>query len=180
MYAENPLIAQDTDTYENEPLQKYGMLKWQVWRALRLIVDTGLHYVGLSRDKALEYFSKYAWDDTDVAKKEVTRYQSDPGQATAYMIGQLEITRLRNYCKDELRDNFSLRDFHYQVLSQGSSPLAYLSDHVKKYVACVKDKGKEGCDVLLNPPKKSTDKLKDNEQSGFYWEKTLRTYPHYI
>ncbi|XP_078369460.1 uncharacterized protein LOC144653347 isoform X2 [Oculina patagonica] len=178
LYAENPLIAEDTDTYLNEPMQKFGMLQWQVWRALRLIVDTGLHYYGLTRDEALEYFSKYAWDDTDVAKKEVTRYQSDPGQATAYMIGQLEIKKARKYSKDELKDMFSLRDFHYQVLAQGSSPLAYLSDHVTRYVACVKDKVKEGCDVILNPPKKA-DVKKRPKALEVRWPKILKPIVHY-
>jgi len=114
-----------------------------------------LHYFGFTRDTALEYFSKYAWEDTDLAKKEVTRYQSDPGQAIAYMIGQLEIKKARSYSKGALGKDFSLRDFHYQVLAQGSSPLAYLSDHVTKFVARFKDKAKEGCDVILNPPKKT-------------------------
>lgn len=68
----------------------------------------------------------------------------------------------------------------FQVLSQGSSPLAYLSDHVKKYVACVKDKGKEGCDFILNPPKKSMDESKDTKKSGLHREKILRPFPHYL
>jgi len=177
LYAENPLIAQDTDTYKTEPMQRFGMLKWQVWRALRLIVDTGLHFVGFTRDKALEYFSKYAWDDTDLARKEVTRYQSDPGQATAYMIGQLEIKKARKYANDNLGDKFSLRGFHYQVLAQGSSPLAYLSDHVKKYVACVKDKTMEGCDVILNPPKKTEAKRR---KEAVRWPMIPKDVEHYI
>ncbi|XP_068693503.1 uncharacterized protein [Montipora foliosa] len=160
LYAENPLIAEYTDTYKDEPMQKFGMLKWQVWRAIRLIVDTGLHYVGFSRDQALKYFSDYAWDDTDLAKKEVTRYQSDPGQATAYMIGQLEIKKAGKYARDKLGDEFSLKDFHYQVLKQGSSPLAYLTDHINKYVACVEDSTNEGCDVILNPSTKTQTKEK--------------------
>ena len=90
-----------------------------MWRALRLIVDTGLHYKGYSRAKALELFKKYAWDDTDLSKKEVTRYQSNYGQATAYMIGQLDIWSLRNYTEEKLRDLYSLKEFHLQTLSQG-------------------------------------------------------------
>ncbi|KAL9986423.1 hypothetical protein ACROYT_G000570 [Oculina patagonica] len=178
LYAENPLIAQDTDVYENQPMQKFGMLKGQVWRALRLIVDTGLHYVGFTRDEALKYFSEYAWDDTDIAKKEVTRYQSVPGQATAYMVGQLEIMKARKYSKDNLGDKFSLRDFHYQVLAQGSSPLAYLSDHVAKYVACVKDNTIEGCDVILNPPKKA--EAKKRTKKAVRWPEMEKLIEHYI
>jgi len=177
MYAERPLIADDTDTYKNEPIQKYGMMNWQVWLAIRLIVDTGLHHFGLTRDDALKYFSKYGWDDTDFARREVTRYQSVPGQSVAYMIGQLDIMKAREYAKDKLGDKFSLREFHYQVLSQGSSPLAYLSDHVKKYVACVNDNTTEGCDVILTPPKKAEAKRR---AAAVRWPMIKKDIEHYI
>lgn len=127
------------------------MLKWQVWRALRLIVDTGLHYKGFSRDEALRYFADYAWDTSDIAQKEVTRYQSDPGQATAYMIGQLKIMELREYTTKELGDDFSLKDFHFYLLAQGSAPISFLEDSIREYVRCAKDKEQEGCDAVLNP-----------------------------
>merc|ERR1712079_343083 len=123
LYAENPLTGEDTDTFKGKPLEKYGMLKWQVWRALRLIVDSGLHSGGFSRAEALQYFADYAWDTGEMAQKEVTRYQSGPGQATAYMIGQVKIIQLREYAKKELGTKFSLKDFHYHILSQGSAPL---------------------------------------------------------
>lgn len=177
LYSENPLIAQDTDTYKNEPMQRFGMLKWQIWRAIRLIVDTGLHYyTNFTRDDALWYFDKYAWDNTDLAEKEVTRYQSDPGQATAYMIGQIDIVNARKYAEDKLKDKFSLRDFHYQVLAQGSSPLAYLKDHVERYVDCLLDGTKEGCDVILMPPKQTEYKrsFKANR-----WPKIRKPHRHY-
>ncbi|KAL9953420.1 hypothetical protein ACROYT_G040839 [Oculina patagonica] len=151
LYAENPLIARETNVYDNEPFQKYGMLKWQVWRALRLIVDTGLHYKGFSRADALGYFADYAWDTSDSALKEVTRYQSDPGQATAYMIGQLKIIELREYATKELGDAFDLKDFHFHLLAQGSAPLSYLEESVQEYVRCTKDKEQEGCEDVLNP-----------------------------
>ncbi|KAL9986419.1 hypothetical protein ACROYT_G000566 [Oculina patagonica] len=159
-YAEYSLIGQDTDIYKNEPMQKYGMLKWQVIAALRLIIDPGLHYIGnVKRDAVLKLLNEFAWMrtemPTDMAQKEATRYQSTPGRPTAYMIGRLKIMELRKYCEYQLGDKFSLRDFHYQILSQGTCPLAYLSDHVERYVDCVKDKAGEGCDVILNPPKKT-------------------------
>jgi len=93
------------------------------------------------------------------------------------MIGQLEIKKARSYSKGALGKDFSLRDFHYQVLAQGSSPLDYLSDHVTKYVACVKDKAKEGCDVILNPPKKTEAKKTTSEGR---WLKLLKPNLHYI
>ncbi|XP_020631909.1 uncharacterized protein LOC110068834 [Orbicella faveolata] len=179
LYAENPLIALDTDTYKEEPMQKFGMLKWQLWRAIRLIVDTGLHSLpNFTRDDALSYFDKYAWDNTDLAKKEVTRYQSDPGQATAYMIGQLDIIKSRRYAEKELKDNFTLPDFHYQVLAQGSSPLAYLSDHVQRYVSCEKDREAEGCDVILNPLKNTAAAKRGLKAAR--WPLIPRPHRHYI
>ena len=129
----------------------------QVWRALRLIVDSGLHYKGFSRQKALQFFADYAWDESDTALKEVTRYQSAPGQATAYMIGQQHIKKLRQNAKKMLGDKFDLRDFHYHLLSQGSSPLSYLEQSIDAYINCVKNKNDAGCDDILNPSVKDQD-----------------------
>lgn len=114
-------------------------------------MDTGLHYKGFSRAEALGYFADYAWDTSDTARKEVTRYQSGPGQATAYMIGQLKIIDLREYATKELGDDFNLKDFHFHLLAQGSAPLSYLEESVKEYVRCSKDKEQEGCKDVLNP-----------------------------
>lgn len=152
LYAENPLIAQDTNIYDDNLMQKYGMLKWQIWRALRLIVDTGIHYNGMSRIEALELFSKYAWDDSDLTAKEVTRYQSNFGQAVAYMIGQLDIWSLRNMTEEKLGTKlYDIKEFHLQVLSQGSSPLQYLHSYINKYIECKQDPEREYCDIVLNP-----------------------------
>ena len=114
-------------------------------------MDTGLHYKGFSRDEALRYFADYAWDTSDTAQKEVTRYQSDPGQATAYMIGQLKIIELRKYVTKELGDDFNLKDFHFYLLAQGAAPLSYLEESIREYVRCAKDKEQEGCEDVLNP-----------------------------
>ncbi|XP_068740560.1 uncharacterized protein [Montipora capricornis] len=161
LYAENPLIARDTNVYDEHPFEKYGMLKWQVWRALRLIVDTGLHYKGFSRDEALKYFADYAWDTSDTAEKEVTRYQSVPGQATAYMIGQLKIKELREYAMKELGDKFNLKDFHFYLLSQGSAPLSYLEESIHEYVRCTRDETQQDCDIVLNPVASEKDQLSE-------------------
>ena len=128
-------------------------LPLQIWRALRLVVDTGIHTKGLTRDEALELFDKYAWDTTDIAKKEVTRYQSVFGQATAYTIGQLWISQLREKARVKLGNKFNLKEFHYQLLSQGSSPLSYLASHIVKYVQCKIQESLDGCDLILSPPK---------------------------
>ena len=80
------------------------MLKWQIWQAIRLIVDTGLHYKEMTRKEALNYHAKYAWDTTEKATKDVTRYQSNPGQATSCRIGQQEIWSLCNLKEQKLKE----------------------------------------------------------------------------
>ena len=92
----------------------------------------------MTRDEALTLFRQYMWDDSDVIHKEVSRYQAWPGQATSYMIGQLEIWRMRNESKAQMGRKYDVRDFHYHVLSQGDVPLWYLDDYIKNfYVGCV-------------------------------------------
>lgn len=99
-------------------------------------------------------FEKYAWDTSDFAVKEVTRYQSDPGQATAYMLGRLALIQLRNKTEKALGEKFSLQDFHYQVLSQGSAPLSFLHSHIDRYIKCAKKElGEEECSYVLKPVK---------------------------
>lgn len=147
----------------------------QVWRALRLIVDSGLHYKGFSRQKALKFFADYAWDKSGTALKEVTRYQSAPGQATAYMIGQQHIKKLREYAQRILGDKFNLRDFHYHLLSQGSSPLSYLEQSNDAYVNCVKNEKAPGCYEILNPEVKDED-ADDDERKGDLYEPIRRRH----
>lgn len=101
-------------------------------------------------------FDKYAWDNSDVMRKEVTRYQSVFGQATAYMIGRLHIMELRDYTREKLGERFSYKEFHYQVLRQGNAPLEYLTLHIHQYIDCVLHISKEGCDVIKARPIKKT------------------------
>ena len=89
----------------------------------------------MSRDEALALFRQYLWDDSDVIDKEVTRYQAWPGQAISYMIGQLEIWRMRNESEAKLGGKYDIRDFHYQVLSQGEVPLWFLDEYIKTFYA---------------------------------------------
>lgn len=116
-----------------------------------MVVDTGLHSKRLTREDALNMFQKYVWDDSDITLKEVTRYQSAPGQATSYMVGQLHIMKLRQYAKKRLGKNFNLKDFHFHVLSQGSVPLEFLEQRIEEYVDCTLNKQKDGCDDILAP-----------------------------
>ena len=134
-----------SDVYDENPLRFYGMLKWQIWRALRLIVDTGLHFKGMSREQAIQLFRHYAWDDTDVAEKEVTRYQSGPGQATAYMIGQRAFIDMRENAERRLGSKFDIRDFHYHLLSHGPAPLSYITKRIDNYVECTLNKTYPEC-----------------------------------
>ena len=121
------------------------MLKWQIWRALRLIVDTGLHFKGMKRDEAIKLFNDYAWDDTDVAHKEVTRYQSGPGQAIAYMIGQRAIIDMRINAERRLGSKFDVRDFHYYLLSHGPGPLIYIAQQIDNYAKCTLNRTSPKC-----------------------------------
>ena len=82
------------------------------------MMDAGLHSKGKTRAWALNLFKEYAWDTSDVAVKEVTRYQSLPGQAVTYMLGQLAIMTLRREANSTLKEKFNIKDFHYQVNSQ--------------------------------------------------------------
>ena len=101
-------------------------------------------------------FSKDAWEDRDVARKEVLRYQGVPGQATSYMLGQEQLIEQRRYAEKELGTKFNLRDFHYQVLSQGSLTAGSLSKHVQKYVKCMLGELKgQLCDDILKAPRRS-------------------------
>lgn len=83
-----------------------------------MVVDTGLHFKGKSRDWALKAFTDYAWDTSDKVEKEVTRYQSIPGQAVTYILGQLSIMDLKEETEKALGTKFNLRDFHFQVVNR--------------------------------------------------------------
>ncbi|EDO42149.1 predicted protein [Nematostella vectensis] len=115
--------------------------------------DTGMHYKGMTKPPQSGYKNR-GLHYKDKAIKDVTRYQSDPGQATAYMIGQLAIWRYRNHTEQRLQEEnkmFNEKEFHFQVLSQGASPLSYLESHLQKYTECLITKS-SGCDSILNPP----------------------------
>lgn len=94
------------------------------------MMDTGLHFKGNSRAWALKMFEDYAWDTSDVAVKEVTRYQSIPGQAVTYMLGQLVIMRLNDQANSTLKDKYNIKDFHYQVFYYLKTFSVKQSDHL--------------------------------------------------
>lgn len=150
-YVEYQLLPQDTNLYSDNQdkeilLQRYGMIYYQLLAALRAIVDIDLNFNQTPEITVLDMYNEYVWEDnTDLAKKDVLRSQSVPGFVTSYMIGQMEISRVRSIAERELGRNFNLEEFHYELLRQGEFPLRYLEEHIRDYITCKKDPTIEGC-----------------------------------
>ncbi|HZP67859.1 MAG TPA: DUF885 domain-containing protein [Rudaea sp.] len=127
--------------FEKDPLDNLGRLRDEMMRAVRLVVDTGIHYKRWTREQAIEYMM----DNTGMAESDVTaeveRYFVDPGQALAYKVGMLKILALREKAKTELGDKFNLAAFHDQVLGNGALPLELLERVVDDWIAKVKAGG---------------------------------------
>jgi uncharacterized protein (DUF885 family) len=127
-------LADEMGVYK-DPYQRFGMLSLQMWRAIRLVVDTGLHSKRWTREQAQQYFRDNAPLSEIDLKREVDRYINNPGQATSYMVGQLKIAELRDRAKKTLGAKFDIRDFHEAVLANGMMPLAELEKVVDRYIA---------------------------------------------
>lgn len=121
--------------FYTDPYSNFGRLTYEMWRALRLVVDTGMHVMGWSRERALEFMKQNSALSEHNITTEVDRYISWPGQALSYKIGELTIKRLRKTAEDELQENFDIRDFHFEVLKNGSVPLALLEQQIDQYIA---------------------------------------------
>lgn len=120
-----------------DPYAKFGQLTYEAWRAVRLVIDTGLHSMGWTRDQAIEYFrANTAKTDQDIVV-EVDRYIVWPGQALGYKMGQLKIRELRTRAERQLGPRFNVRAFHDVVLGQGAVPLGVLERQVKAWSASV-------------------------------------------
>lgn len=131
LYSER--LADEMGIYK-DPYARFSMLSLQIWRAIRLVLDTGIHAKRWDRDRAIAYFrSNSSVADTDIAR-EVDRYFNWPGQATSYMVGQLRIAALRAEAEKALGPRFDIRDFHEAVLSQGALPLDVLDEQVRRYI----------------------------------------------
>jgi uncharacterized protein (DUF885 family) len=121
--------------FYDDPMSEFGMYSLSLWRAIRLVLDTGIHHHRWSRDQAIRYFTDNGLlSERDIAK-EVDRYFNNPGQATSYMIGQLKILELRDRARAALGDRFDLRDFHGVVLENGAVPLDVLEELVDAWIA---------------------------------------------
>ncbi|CAN5375721.1 DUF885 domain-containing protein [soil metagenome] len=126
--------------FYQDPYSKFGRLTLEMWRAVRLVVDTGLHEFGWSREQAIKYLSENTGKSEYDATVEIDRYIVWPGQALAYKIGQLKIQELRAYAEKELGDHFDIRAFHDELLSRGALPLDLLETMMKDWVAAQKAK----------------------------------------
>jgi uncharacterized protein (DUF885 family) len=118
-----------------EPHQYFGRLQAELWRAVRLVVDTGLHSRGWSRERVVDYMkTNTAVSDTE-AESETDRYIVNPGQALAYKIGELKIIELREQARQALGERFDIREFHAEVLKDGSVPMQVLEEKIERFVA---------------------------------------------
>ena len=132
LYAER--LGYDMGLYD-DPYDRMGQLAYDMWRAVRLVVDTGMHSKGWSRDRAIRYFMDNAPKTRQDIVNEIDRYISWPGQALGYKIGQMKISELRERANRELGERFDLRDFNDAVLATGSVPLAVLEAHIDRWIA---------------------------------------------
>ena len=132
LYAES--LGEEMGFYK-DPYSKFGQLTYEMWRAVRLVVDTGMHAMGWTRDQAIDFFrANAAKTDQDIIV-EVDRYIVWPGQALGYKMGQLKIRELRTNGERQLGPRFDIRQFHDVVLGQGAVPLDVLERQVSAWVA---------------------------------------------
>jgi uncharacterized protein (DUF885 family) len=132
LYAES--LGSEIGLYK-DPYSRFGQLIYEMWRAVRLVVDTGIHSMGWTRQQAIDYFKQNAGKTEHDIEVEVDRYIVMPGQALAYKIGELKIKELRAYAEKELGPKFDVRAFHDRVLGSGALPLDFLEKNVKAWVA---------------------------------------------
>jgi uncharacterized protein (DUF885 family) len=132
LYTEN--LGKELGLY-TDPYQYFGMLGMEMHRAIRLVVDTGIHAKGWSREKAIQYSLDNEAEGEASIISEIERYMANPGQALSYKIGQLKIRELRAKAKKQLGDKFDIREFHNQVLETGCIPLALLEAKIDHWIA---------------------------------------------
>ena len=135
LYAES--LGEELGLYE-DPYQYFGMLSAEMHRAIRLVVDTGLHSKGWTREQAIQYSLENEAEPEASVISEIERYMANPGQALSYKIGQLKILELRKRAEAELGEDFDIRQFHNEVLETGAVPLELLENKIDAWIAEVK------------------------------------------
>ncbi|WP_284123935.1 DUF885 domain-containing protein [Parerythrobacter aestuarii] len=138
LYSEE--LGKDMGFY-TDPYSDFGRLGMELWRACRLVVDTGIHHKRWSREEAIQYLKDNTPNPDGDIRKAIERYIVYPGQATAYMIGKLKIMELRSRAQAELGEDFDIRAFHDTVLKSGPVPLSILEENVDAWIAGVKAQG---------------------------------------
>jgi len=137
LYAES--LGDEMGFYK-DPYSKYGQLSYEMWRAVRLVVDTGIHHLGWDRQKAIDYMMAQMPKSQMETEVEIDRYITWPGQALAYKVGQLKFRELRNDAQAALGEQFDVREFHDEVLRHGALPMDVLETTVNAWIAAQKTK----------------------------------------
>jgi uncharacterized protein (DUF885 family) len=132
LYAES--LGSEIGLYK-DPYSKFGQLTYEIWRAIRLVVDTGMHTMGWTRQRAIDYFKANSAKTEHDIEVEIDRYIVSPGQALAYKLGELKIKELRAWAQKELGPRFDVRAFHDHVLGNGALPLDVLEKNIRAWVA---------------------------------------------
>ena len=133
LYSER-IAKTDLGIYEDDPLGDLGRLQAEMFRAVRLVVDTGMHAKRWSRERAIEYMIKKTGMTDEEVTREIERYVVWPGQATAYKSGQLALLEIRAHAESVLGNLFNLRDFHQAILMDGAMPLDILRANMNAWV----------------------------------------------
>ncbi|HVR40163.1 MAG TPA: DUF885 family protein [Thermoanaerobaculia bacterium] len=160
LYAES--LGPELGMYK-DPYAKFGQLTYEMWRAVRLVVDTGMHAKGWTRDQAIQFFVDNASKSRHDIEVEIDRYLAWPGQALAYKIGELKMKELRAYATRELGDQFDIRAFHDQLLGAGPLPMSILEARTKAWVKSAGAKKSDDVAALLE---QQTQELVDAVGSG--------------
>jgi len=131
-------LAEEMGMYTT-PYEHFGKLTYEMWRACRLVVDTGIHAKGWTRDQVVDYMTSNTALSLHEINTETDRYISWPGQALSYKIGELKIRELRKKAEDELKEKFDIREFHEIILEQGTVTLAILENRISAYIERTKN-----------------------------------------